>query len=297
MKNSNKMAVLPKKICAIHDLSCFGRCALTVIIPTLSAMGNQVIPMPTALLSTHTGGFQNMHFVDLDDAMKGISDHFLSLGLRFDAIYSGFLASVAQIDTVSEFIDRFERNDKDKKTLVLVDPVMGDDGKLYSTYTNELMLGMKRLCHKADVITPNLTEAYFLSDREFCDTSAFGEKEVLELLRSLKDSLSVFGNKKLVITGIPYENTRFATYAFDFEKNEEYFYSLERVRYDYPGTGDLFASLLLGRLVENADFYESVRYSSDLVARVMEFSALFDTPKRDGVALEAFLGEIIKDRV
>ena len=147
------------RICAIHDLSCFGRCALTVIMPNLSAMGNQVIPLPTALLSTHTGGFTDMHFIDLDDSMNKISEHFKSLSLSFDSIYSGFLGSEEQIDTVLNFIDNFAKKD----TLVLVDPVMGDDGELYSTYTHELMLGMRRLCKKADVITPNLRESFATS--------------------------------------------------------------------------------------------------------------------------------------
>ena len=144
-----------KRICAIHDLSCFGRCALTVISPVLSAMGYQAVPVPTALLSTHTGGFSDMHFLDLTDSMEKIAEHFSSLGLSFDAIYSGFLGNVAQIDSVEHYIDRFSEDG----TLVLVDPVMGDDGELYSTYTEELMRGMTRLCRKADVSYRG-TEAY-----------------------------------------------------------------------------------------------------------------------------------------
>jgi len=257
-------------------------------MPVLSAMGEQVIPVPTALLSTHTGGFENMHFLDLTDSMERISEHFSSLDLSFDSIYSGFLGNEAQIDSVEHYIERFS----DKNTLVLVDPVMGDDGVLYSTYTEELMLGMERLCRKADVITPNMTEAFFLTKKEFLDTSAFSHDEALAVARSLCDSLREFGNKKIVITGIPYDTDRFATYGFDAEHDEEYFYTVSRIKRSYPGTGDLFASVLLGKLLGGEDFYPSLVFASDFVGRVMEYSSKFDTPLRDGVAFEPFLGEL-----
>ncbi len=276
------------RICAIHDLSCFGRCALTVIMPTLSAMGNQVVPVPTALLSTHTGGFENMHFLDLTDSMEGIAKHFTSLGLTFDAIYSGFLGSEAQIDAVADYIDRFRRDSH----IVLVDPVMGDDGKLYSTYTEGMMRGMRRLCHNADVITPNITEAFFLAEREFIDTTELSHDEALLIVRSLAESFCDFGNKKIVITGIPYGKDSFATYGYDREADDEFFYTVRRIRLSYPGTGDLFASVLLGKLLAGVDFYPALVYASDFVGRVMEYSSKFDTPLRDGVAFEAFLSEL-----
>ena len=276
------------RICAIHDLSCFGRCALTVIMPVLSAMGNQVVPVPTALLSTHTGGFENMHFLDLTDSMDNIADHFSSLGLTFDSIYSGFLGSEAQIDAVSDYIDRFGKN----ANFVLVDPVMGDDGKLYSTYTENMMRGMRRLCHKADIITPNVTEAFFLAEREYIDTTELTHDEALAIVRELCASFEEFGNKKTVITGIPYGKNRFATYGYDRETKDEFFYTVKRIRLSYPGTGDLFASVLLGKLLAGVDFYPALVYASDFVGRVMEFSSKFDTPLRDGVAFEAFLSEL-----
>ena len=276
------------RICAIHDLSCFGRCALTVISPVLSAMGNQVVPVPTALLSTHTGGFENMYFLDLTDSMDKIARHFSSLGLSFDAIYSGFLGSEAQIDAVAEYIDRFGK----RAHIVLVDPVMGDDGKLYSTYTEGMMRDMRRLCHKADIITPNITEAFFLAGREFVDTTEMTHDEALAIVRELAESYCDFGNKKVVITGIPYGKSSFATYGYDRESDDEFFYTVKRIRLSYPGTGDLFASVLLGKLLAGVDFYPALVYASDFVGRVMEFSSKFDTPLRDGVAFEAFLSEL-----
>ena len=279
-----------KRICAVHDLSCFGRCALTVILPTLSAMGFQAVPLPTAVLSTHTGGFDlpSIHFRDLTDDMENISHHFSELSLEFDAIYSGFLGDAKQIDHVSELIDQFSS----EGTLVFVDPVMGDDGELYSTYTDELVSGMRRLCHKADIITPNITEAFFLTEREFVDTSAMDREEALGVVRGLCEGLRKFSNKKIVITGIPYGNSDFATYGFDCETETEYFYSSHRIALSYPGTGDLFASVLLGKLLGSSDFYSSLVFASNFVAEVMEYSARFSTPRRDGVAFEAFLGEL-----
>ena len=168
-----------KKIAAIHDMSCFGRCALTVIIPLLSAMGHQVVPIPTALLSTHTGGFEDPYFMDLSDQMLKIVEHFEQLGVKFDAIYSGFLGSARQIHIVEDIIDRFGGNGP-----VLVDPVMGDDGKLYSTYTDELVRGMTQLCRKADIITPNLTEACFMLGKPYI-ASGYTKEYIEDMLREL----------------------------------------------------------------------------------------------------------------
>ena len=137
---------------ALHDLSCFGKCALTVIIPTLSAMGVQTVPIPTAFLSTHTGGFEGFYFEDLTPAMDKIADHLQDVGVEADAVYTGFLGSEEQISTVMGIIDRFGKSDGEgNKPLVLVDPVMGDDGRLYSTYNEEMVEGVKKLCEKADV--------------------------------------------------------------------------------------------------------------------------------------------------
>ena len=156
----------PRRIAAIHDFSCVGRCALTVVIPTLSVMGYQTIPLPTALLSSHTGGFEGLYFRDLTADMHHISAHFDRLGMTFGSIYTGFLGSEEQISVVREFIERFGAtpDETGKAPLILVDPVMGDDGVLYATYTQELANGMRELSTHADVLTPNLTEACFMLD-------------------------------------------------------------------------------------------------------------------------------------
>ena len=146
------------RVAAIHDLSGFGRCSLTVAIPILSAMGLQCCPVPTAFLSTHTGGFQGFTFLDMTDELPKITEHWKSLNLHFASVYSGFLGSERQIDLVSQFIHTFRA----PGTIVVVDPVMGDDGRAYQTCTPALCAGMARLADAADVITPNLTEAAFL---------------------------------------------------------------------------------------------------------------------------------------
>ena len=282
-----------KRIAAIHDLSCFGRCALTVVIPTLSAMGYQVVPVPTALLSTHTGGFTDMYFKDLTQDMRDVSDHFDRLDLKFDAIYTGFLGSEEQIDVVLDFIRRFS----DENTLIFVDPVMGDDGVLYSTYTDRLGSRMKELCAVADIITPNLTEACFLSGEKYKDTSDNDEGEAFPYADRLRESLTELGCGRIIITGIPHAGNMFGTYGHaENEFSKGYMYSVKRVKRSYPGTGDLFASVLLGCIMAGDELGEAMRFASDYVCRVMEYSAKFDTPAREGVAFERFIADLAEHR-
>ena len=157
--------LLTPRVAAVHDLSGFGRCSLTVAIPILSAMGVQCCPLPTAFLSTHTGGFQGFTFLDMTEEMPRVSAHWKGLGIRFQAVYSGFLGSARQIGVVSDFIRDF----RTPETLIVVDPVMGDDGRAYQTCTPDLCAGMAQLAEEADVITPNLTEAAFLLGQSYKD--------------------------------------------------------------------------------------------------------------------------------
>ena len=284
----NEKAPRPvKRIAAIHDLSCFGRCALTVVIPVLSALGYQVVPIPTALLSTHTGGFSGIHFSDLTDSMSKISEHFEKLSLSFDAIYTGFLGSEAQIGIVEDFIRTFG-----KDRTVMVDPVMGDDGMLYSTYTDELMRGMSHLCKHADIITPNLTEACFLTGIPYKNTAQMSDSERFEYLDNICMALETEKKKKIVITGICDGTDKLATYGIDPDTDSHFYHTVSRVAKNYPGTGDLFASVLLGEYMQAQDFAASTSFASNFTSKVMEYSAKFDTPTRDGVALELFLGDL-----
>ena len=171
-----------KKVAAIHDLSGFGRSSLTAIIPTLSSMGVQVCPLPTAILSNHTGGFPSYSYVDLTDSMEDFIDQWKALDLQFDAIYSGFLGSVKQIEIVSGFIDHFGN----QQNLVVVDPVMGDNGALYSSFTPEIIPEMRKLIQKADLITPNYTEAAYLLGEEQ-RPEAFSDERAKTWLHQLSD--------------------------------------------------------------------------------------------------------------
>lgn len=284
----------PLRVAALHDLSCFGRCALTVILPTLAAMGIQPIPLPTALLSTHTGGFTDLYFADLTPAMEAIAAHWQTLGLDFDAIYTGFLGSEAQISTVEHFLDTFAAKEKGARPLVLVDPVMGDDGALYSTYTPAMVSRIRSLCAHADLITPNLTEACFLCGLVCRDTAAMSAAEAESFARELLGRLSSLGAPTVLLTGIPHGET--ISTAGISEKDDFFFLSHPRISAGYPGTGDLFASVLLGRLLEGhplpkaAD--DAARFTGEAIARTLSAG----TPVRDGVLFEAMLGDLTEGR-
>lgn len=282
-----------KKILAIHDLSCFGRCALTVVMPIISAMGLQTVPLPTALLSTHTGGFDNLHFRDLTDDMEATLRHFERLGLAFDAIYSGFLGSARQIGIVSEIID-YNRRAAGRDIPVVVDPVMGDDGRLYSTYTDELVAGMGRLCERANVITPNLTEACFLTGRPQLGELE-NEDEVREVAGSLcRELYRLFGTPRIVITGI-FTPDRVTNACFEPDGvGEVGLVSAKRLSRSFPGTGEVFASVLCGMLTHGTPLIDALRVAEEFTFRVIEVSQSSPEPSRNGVLLESELSALTK---
>ncbi len=284
-----------KRIAAVHDISCLGRCALTVIIPVLSAMGLQVIPFPTALLSTHTGGFENMFFEDLTRHMEQISAHWKSIGTDFDAIYSGFLGSAEQIDTLLHFIKEFSKKNDGKKTFTAIDPVMGDDGEPYSTYDSALTDGMSRLCYGADLITPNLTEACFLTGEKY-PSHSLNENEARSMGEQLLSRLrGEFGCRDTVITGINAisENGDRVILTVGKGDREEspFFHVTPLLSRSYPGTGDLFASVLLGKMLGGSSFESAAKSASDTVSYATSFSASYKTPIRDGLIIEPLIAK------
>lgn len=282
-----------KRVAALHDLSCFGRCALTVVIPTMSAMGMQVIPVPTALLSTHTGGFENMYFLDLESSIDAIGEHFEELGLDFDAIYTGFLGSSEQVKTVEHFTRRL-RGIRDD-AILFVDPVMGDDGEFYSACFPELVCEMRRLCASADIIVPNMTEACLLCDVPYIDTSAMSEEDATGVAAMLESRLLELTDAYCVITGVHSENG-VGTYFMGEMHTEK-----KRAR-NYPGTGELFASVMLGAIlkwggVNDENVRRSAIYASKYVTEVMDYSMKYgeDEPIRDGVLLEGCMLKLCRD--
>jgi len=279
-----------KRVAALHDLSAFGRCALTVVIPSLSAMGVQVLPIPTTLLSTHTGGFDGYYFRDMSDSIGPIAKHWKELGITLDSIYTGFLSGEEQCAVIEDFISRF----KGENTLTLVDPVFGDDGVLYSSCTRGLVERMRHLCSRGDIIVPNLTEACMLCDKEYKDTSSMKPSELNAYISDLLFSLAEFGAKRIAITGIVTDkSSNVATAGLDLSDKSldrsPFSVNLHREGGSYPGTGDLFASVLLGKLLGGANFTKSVAVASAFVRDVIAVSEKYDTPHRDGVALEPCL--------
>ncbi len=237
-----------KKIAAIHDLSSYGRASLTVAIPILSYMGYQVCPLPTAILSAHSE-YPNFRCFDLTSQMESIIEHWKELDLHFDAIYSGYLASEQQMDIVERFFENFGSDDN----FILVDPVLGDNNQLYTGMTSKMIEGMRRLCSKAKVITPNLTEAAFLLDKKL--TAEITQEEVMGWCQEL----SQLGPEYCIITSAPSGNPkRISTLAYNKNDNRMWKVSSDYVPASYPGTGDAFASVITGCLLNGDSLPEAI---------------------------------------
>lgn len=273
------------RVAAIHDMSGFGRCSLTVAIPVLSAMGVQCCPLPTAFLSTHTGGFTGFTFLAMTEEMPKVAAHWQELDLRFHAIYSGFLASERQIGIVSDFIRTFRRSD----TLVVIDPVMGDDGKAYQTYTSALCSGMTHLAELADVITPNLTEAAFLLGRPY-DQLPQEEAGLQELVREL----GLHGRRSVVLTGVSLSPGKTGAMCFDAKTSRTETVQVDMIAHPLLGTGDIFASVLTGALVRGDTLFSAAAQAADFVRACAVHTAAQDLPLREGVDFEPMLGLLTK---
>lgn len=273
-----------KKVAAINDLSGVGRAALTTIIPILSTMGIQVCPFPTAILSSHTGGFKDCSFVDLTDTMRGYMKHWKDEKIEFDCIYSGFLGSVKQVDIIIDFISDF----KNDSNLVVVDPVMADNGRLYSTMDNSMVTEMKHLVKKADIITPNLTEALYLLGKE--DIIINDEEQVKNLMLELSD----LGPRIVIITSVPdyISSNNINVLAYDKNDNKFLKVSSEHIPVQFPGTGDTFTSVLIGKILNGYSLLEALEKSVEFVSIAIKESVTFSYPKREGILLERFLGKL-----
>lgn len=266
------------RIAAIHDLSCFGRCSLTIAAPVLSAMGCQCCPLPTALLSAHTG-FSGNTFLDLTPEMDAIAAHWDNMDLRFDTIYSGFLGSAAQTETVGRFFRRFKGTD----TLVVLDPVMGDHGKAYRTCTPELCRGLGALAEQADVITPNLTEAAILLGRTYEEIRAMDPRAVVE-------ALSGSGRRSVVLTGHSATPELTGALCYDRETGRIEEVQTRREPRDFPGTGDLFASVLTGGLARGASLRQAASLAAEFVRASVARSVDVNATAAEGVEFEPLLG-------
>ncbi len=274
-----------KRVAAIHDISCVGRCSLTVALPILSAAGFDTSILPTAVLSTHTGGFEHFTYRDLTADITPIANHWESLNLKFDALYSGFLGSYEQIDLVGSLFDTFQTDN----TLTLVDPVMGDNGELYSIYSKEMAQGMTRLCAKADIIVPNLTEAAFLLEEPYV-----GESYNQSYVENLLVSLSQLGSKKVVLTGISFTDTKLGAVAYDSEANTFDYAFNERIHDNFHGTGDIFGSTLLAGILNDFSLKDSLQIAVDYTRECIIKTVALNQEKRYGVCFERALPYLIK---
>ena len=272
------------RIAAIHDLSCFGRCSLTIALPVLSAMGCQCCPLPTALLSAHTG-FPGNTFLDLTVEMGRIADHWAAMDLQFDAIYSGFLGSADQVDTVARFFDTFKKSD----TAVIVDPVMGDHGTAYRTCTPDLCRGMRVLAENSDVITPNLTEAALLLDRPY---EEIRQADAYEVVRRL----SLGGRRSVVLTGYFSEPGQTGALCFDRDSGESKAVQTPREPQDFSGTGDLFASVLAGGAARGVPLFQAAQAAADFVRDCIARTLAEGLTEQDGVDFEPLLGQLTSSK-
>lgn len=272
------------RIAAIHDLSCFGRCSLTIALPVLSAMGCQCCPLPTALLSAHTG-FPGNTFLDLAAEMGRIAEHWAAMDLQFDAIYSGFLGSADQVDTVARFFDTFKKSD----TAVIVDPVMGDHDTAYRTCTPELCRGMRVLAENSDVITPNLTEAALLLDRPY---EEIRQSDAYEVVRRL----SLGGRRSVVLTGYSSESGQTGALCFDRDSGESKAVQTPREPQDFSGTGDLFASVLAGGVARGVPLFQAAQAAADFVRDCIARTLAEGLTEQDGVDFEPLLGQLTSSK-
>lgn len=267
---------------AIHDLSGFGKCSLTVILPLLSAAGVEACALPTAVLSTHTGGLGGFTFRDLTGDMEAFGRHWRSLGLHFDAIYSGYLGSVEQIQIVAEIINLLKSED----TLVVVDPCMADHGKLYRAITPEMAKQMKQLCALADVIVPNLTEAALLLDRKY-HPGPYAKNQIEDTLAALK----TLGCERIVLTGVSLEEETLGAACSD--QYGFHYCSAPKVPGHFHGTGDIFASVLTGALLRGHTLEESAQIATDFTYDAVLRTSKAGTDPRFGVNFEAGIPSLI----
>jgi pyridoxine kinase len=267
---------ITKKIACINDFTGFGRCSLSVALPVISVCGVQCCPFPTAVFSNHTG-FESFFEHDLTDVFMPFADEWEKLALRFDGIYTGYLASGRQISLVESFFDRFTDTD----TIVIIDPVMGDGGRLYKNFDETTVSGMKRLAERADILTPNLTEACLLAGTEI----NLSPDE--EFLKKLAKVIPGKASRKLVITGIECGSI-LRNYVLT-PTNGGVFIDVQKTAPTRSGTGDVFASIIAAAAVRDMDFEKSVRLASDFIKQAAEAAYKQNIPETDGAVFEPFL--------
>lgn len=267
-----------KKILTIQDISCVGQCSLTVALPILSACGMETCILPSAILSTHTAGFQDFTFRDLTDDMPDIQKHWQKENIEFSAIYTGYLGSTKQIGYVKDILSTMGTSD----CVRVVDPAMADNGKLYPAFDDEYVEAMKELCGSADILLPNITEACFLADMEY--------REVYDetYIKGLLEKLSLLGAKSIVLTGVGYAPEK--TGVVVYENGEMRYYEHDKISKGCHGTGDIYASAFTGALLNDKSMFEAAKIAADYTVKCIIntqgdadhwYGAKFETALRD----------------
>ncbi len=269
-----------KKILTIQDISCVGQCSLTVALPILSACGMETCILPSAVLSTHTAGFEGFTFRDLTDDIPAIREHWQKEGIRFSAIYTGYLGSTKQIAYVKEILDTLGN----EECIRIVDPAMADNGKLYPAFDTEYVNAMKGLCKGADLLLPNITEAAYLADVEY------REEYDEAYIRLLCEKLSLLGPKTVVLTGVGYAAGK--TGVVVYEQGEMEYYEHEKIAKGCHGTGDIYASAFTGALLRGKSTTEAAKIAADYTVKCIQ-NTQGDADHWYGAKFETALGDLM----
>lgn len=242
-----------KRIVTIQDLSCFGKCSLTVALPVISAMGIETAVLPTAVLSNHTSGFEDYTFHDLSDEIVKITDSWENKKIKFDAVYTGYLGSEKQIEITEVFFEK-----QSPGTLIFVDPAMADNGEMYSGLKKSYADKMAALIKKADIIAPNITEACIMLGKEYKE-SGYDKEYIEDILKGLSD----LGAKKIILTGVSFETDKMGAAVYDGAEKNVFYYFNDRIDAKFHGTGDVFSSACIGAVIRGKTLEESVKIAVD----------------------------------
>ncbi|MGL4790933.1 MAG: pyridoxamine kinase [Anaerotignaceae bacterium] len=281
-----------KKVVTINDLSGAGRCSLTVAIPILSVLQVQAFPLPTAVLSNQTG-YPEFYIDDFTEKMENFTTHWKKLGFEFDGIYTGYITSEKQVEIIEDFLRVFKKKD----TLLLVDPIMGDDGEAYPNFNKSLCKKIKKLAMQADIIIPNLTECCILADFDYNELiSNFKGKGFLSKIEEIGKSLIKGNLKQVVITGIRCKdlNNEEELYNIIIDKEEIHHVKISSAGGSYSGTGDIMASIICGCLVKGIALKKAVELAVGFIYTSIEDTAKEGTDRNDGINFEKFLYKLIE---
>lgn len=268
-----------KRILTVQDISCVGRCSLTVALPIISACGIETSVLPSAVLSTHTGGFTNPKIIDLTEHIQEIAERWEAEQIKFDAVYTGYLGNVKQLKYVSDIMT----NQSAEDALRVIDPVMADNGRLYKGFDYDYVQAMGSYCESADIILPNITEAAFITGSKY-----LSEEHSAAYIEELIYKLAELGTKKIVLKGITDRTDRLGVAIYDSLSDKIQYYYTRKIERNIHGTGDCFASAFLGGLMNGLDVYNASVLAADFVLAGIEKTPL-NSDKRFGIRFEEVL--------